>query len=164
MGRIIPLLSLSLAEFLIFYILSSYNSLGWLLETLFSRKWCYNSSWFHPCPPTLVHFSENTPITGSAFTIVLWKLHKDLARVGGGLGLALVALGVPTDPVGRLSGIFPEAFGHIFWWSPEADTRNHVPLMCFDILIRFLCLLFPPLRNGGATSVLWMLRKRSGFL
>lgn len=53
MGRIIPLLSLSLvAEFLIFYILSSYNSLGWLLETSFSRKWCYNSSWFHPWPPT----------------------------------------------------------------------------------------------------------------
>lgn len=108
-------LSLSLvAEFLIFYILSSYKSLGWLLETSFSRKWCYNSSWFHPCPPTLVHFSETTPITGSAFTTALGKIHKDLARVGGGLGLALGALGVPTDPVGklgysqRLLGIFSD--------------------------------------------------------
>lgn len=35
--------------------------------------------------------------------------------------------------------------------------------MCFDILM-FPSLVFPPLRNGGATSVLWMLRKRNGFL
>lgn len=166
-GRTIPLLSLPLvAEFLTFYILSFYNSPGWLLETscfpesgaiipvgfsLAHRCWA-TLFWEHSNYWICFHYCTQEDTQGSGH------------RVGGGLDLALGVLGVPANPVGRSSGILPEACGQTSWWSPEADTKNQVPLMCFDILICFLHLIFPPLSNGGVTSVLWMLLERNGFL
>ena len=51
-------------------------------------------------------------------------------RMGGGVGLALGVLGMPTDPAERsLSGVLPETHGQTSCWSPEAVCRNRAPFM-----------------------------------
>lgn len=66
-------------------------------------------------------------------------------RVGAGVGLALGALGVPTHPEGRSSGIRQGLVDRF----PDEVLRGHVPLMRTYILIGFLYFLFPPLGNGS---------------
>lgn len=73
---------------------------------MFSRKWCYSCSF--RCLPglhTLVRFSENTDHWICFCYCTQGHVQGSGHRVGAGAGSALGALGVPTHPVGRSSGI-----------------------------------------------------------
>lgn len=85
-------------------------------------------------------------------------------QLGGGVGLALGALGVPTCWWGDPRVVPTEVCEWTSCSSPEADMRKCISLMTFDILICLLSFLFAPSSHGGPTSEIWVLQERNGLL
>lgn len=79
------------------------------------------------------------------------------------MGLALRALGVYIDQLGRSLGeSFLAAHGQVSCQT-EYLSRNSVPLMLSDNLIYLFPYLLPPSSHGALILMLWVLQERSFF-
>ena len=110
------------------------------------QRWHYSSClWFLPCPQPLACFQRASLFTRTTITAALEHTLRASQGVGGGVGLALRALGVSVNLLGRfLSDVLPVVHGQTSCWSCETFCRNHIPKMPFDIHICLFLDLRPP--------------------
>ena len=90
-----------------------------------------------------------------------WRLSgvhtRSLKQNGRSVGLALEALGCLWDQWGDLLVGYPQ---RLLGRLPEADSRNIIPLVFFDIVICFLPFLLPLSIHGGSSSEIWVFLER----
>lgn len=125
---------------------------------LFSRKWRYRSSLLLlPCPHSVACCLSGPLSAGARFPHCTVDT-RSLGRVGGGVGLALGALGEPTDLVGRTPGCGLQTL--VGGLPAECNQQDGCPLSGSLPMSS----LPPAPSHGGLISVLRVLLEVNGFV
>lgn len=78
--------------------------------------------------------------------------------------LSTWGFGVQMGLVGGLSVGQVQGHGQISYWSPEVDSRKHIPSVYSDILVCLLPFFLPHLSQGGPSLEIHVLLERNSTI